>query len=189
MEKKLWFLLQKKEICCLILNDMKKIVFCLILFKSIAFLAQEKPFYEQLAFDHFSKKIIDSFPVKKKIRVYKYFIDFQPNYFFESHYANKKIKKIESYSKTQFKFESNYSELNFSKIDKRQFKIKRKVKEKYPRLFISAPHKEIENKNQILVNIYLEETELNKTIYHLEFDKEGRILNWYREKLEIIIIH
>ena len=39
----------------------------------------EFPFYEQIAFDFYQSKIIDSFPTKKKVKVYPYVIDFHPS--------------------------------------------------------------------------------------------------------------
>jgi hypothetical protein len=47
----------------------------------IGFSQTEFPFYEQVEFDFYQSTLIDSFPNKKKVKVYRYVLDFQPDYF------------------------------------------------------------------------------------------------------------
>ena len=174
---------------------MKRIIFSLILFINISSLAQEEPFYEQIAFDFYSTKIIDSFPVRKKIRVYKYFFDFQNSIEINFNVPNcmkknVKFEKIEEYCKEQSKIESKKFEINYSKLNKKKFKIRKSVKEKYPRLFITAPHRIVDEKEKnIFINIHVEESLFFKSIYHLKLNDKGQILNWCRDFFETIIIH
>ena len=157
-------------------------------------LAQTKfPFYEQIAFDYYQSEIIDSFPTKKKIKVYPYVIDFHssgnvfsyPNCLGITWKGSGQFEEIESYVKSQYNIESERFELDFSKLNKKKFKIKKRGKGNHPRLHITAPHKEKNGTERIFVNI----SETHKYIYvtyHFEFNKKGEIINWCKEMNEII---
>jgi len=55
------------------LVNLKHSTFILVVILSIEVSAQTKsPFYQQLAFNFYQNKILDSFPVNKRITIYKY---------------------------------------------------------------------------------------------------------------------
>ena len=167
---------------------MRKTFIILFLFISgFGFAQISTPFYEQLAFDLYQAEIIDSFPVKKRIKVYKQALEFHPTLFW--FYtpsclknivwkSNDQFQPIKEYTDSQLKIDSNRFELDFSDLDKEQFKIKKFGKGNYPKLFISPPYKENGNDERIFINIYEKHSEKKEIIYHLEFDKNGLIINW-----------
>ncbi len=172
---------------------MKNVVFGFILLVYISSFGQEKPFFEQKAFDFYKTTIIDSFPVKKKIRVYKYFFDFHGGIeidFFDSTCSKKGIKfeEMKDYTREQWKTTSKNFEIDYSKIDRSKFKIKKRVRNKYPRMFITAPHREINNNNKVFINIHIEESLYFKSIFQLELNNSGKVLNWCRDNFETVII-
>lgn len=173
---------------------MKNIVFLILFFYCRIGIAQtEFPFYEQIAFNFYQSKLIDSFPTKKKIKVYPYVMNFHPSGNAFS-YPNclgiiwkggEQFEKIESYVKSQYNIDSKRFELDFTKLNKKKFKIKKRGKGNYPRLHITAPHKDKKGTERIFVNIH----ETHKEIYvthHFEFNNQGKIINWCKEMNEII---
>ena len=191
-EKKSWFLLLKKRIYCLILNRMKKIILSFILFISLFSSAQEHPFYEQFAFDFYGTTILDSIPVKKRIIVYENVFDFQIlTHKFHSFLGSKqdKYEAIYAYRQKQHAFDSEFSTLKLDDLNKRKFKVRKKVKEKYPRLFITAPHIKNNIPDKVYLNIHVEESRFFNNIYYLELNNKGKVLNWRREYFEIIFTH
>ena len=159
----------------------------------IGFAQKDFPFFEQIAFDFYRTKLVDSFPVKNKIKIFPYVTQFQtsgisnPTCLGIIWKSNDQFQKVDSYAKNQYNIDSNRYELDFRNLDKRKFKIKRNGKGNFPKLYISAPNTEINGTNKIFVDI--NETYKNKTvIYHLEFNKNGEIMNWCREVNEIIRI-
>ena len=169
----------------------KTIIILFLLISELGFTQTETPFYEQIAFDKYRSEIIDSFPVKKRIKVYKYAFDFQPTLFW--FYtpsclsniiwkSNDQFQPIKEYTDSQLNINSNRFELDFSDLDKKQFKIKKFGKGSYPKLFISPPYIENGNDDRIFINIYEKHSEKNEFIYHFEFDKNGIIINWCRSK-------
>tara|TARA_R110002049_G_scaffold43784_1_gene128721 strand:+ start:1353 stop:1883 length:531 start_codon:yes stop_codon:yes gene_type:complete len=173
---------------------LKKTILLIFLLKcGIGISQTEFPFYEQIAFDFYQSKLIDSFPTKKKIKVYQYVYDFQPDYFVFSNpnclgikwKNNEQFQSIESYVESQRKIDSERFELDFSDLDKKKFKIKKRGKGNYPRLNITAPHKEKNGTDRIFVNIH--ETHENIYVtYHIEFNDKGEIIDWCKEMDEII---
>jgi len=132
-----------------------KVTLLLLLFNLIGLAQTKVPFYEQISFDFYKTEILDSFPVKKKIKVYKYYTSFHPkNRWFETPdcfqditlKSNDQFKVMEPYLKLQRSFQSNEYELDFSKTDKKQFKIKKYGKGDFPKLFISPPHHDKSNR-------------------------------------------
>ncbi|MFI2742751.1 hypothetical protein ACG2LH_08430 [Zhouia sp. PK063] len=173
---------------------MKKVILLIFLLNCIIGISQTKfPFYEQIAFDFYQSTIIDSFPSKKKITVYPYVTDFHlSGYVFSNPTclgitwkSNKQFKEIEAYVESQRNIDSDRFELDFSNLDKKRFQIKKRAKGNYPRLYITAPNKEINRTGRIFVNIY-ENYENQDIIYHLEFNDKGQIIDWCREVNKII---
>lgn len=176
----------------------KTVLILIILISGLGFAQEETPFYEQIAFDKYRSEIIDSFPVKKKVKVYKYVFDFQPTLFWFStpsclsnivRKSNEQFQPIKDYIDSQRNFDSNRFELDLSDLDKKQFKIKKSGRGNYPKLFISPPYKENGNDERIFVNIYEKHSERKEIIYHLEFDKSGMIQDWCYSISETIILH
>lgn len=164
----------------------------------VGFAQKNMPFYEQIAFDHYSTTIIDSFPVKKRIKVYMYAFDFQPIlfYFYTPRCltdivwkSNSQFQPFKKYVERQWNIDSNLFKLDFSNLNKKQFKIKKNGKGTYPKLFISPPYKEKENDDRIFVNIYEKHNKRKEVIYHLELNQFGIIKNWCQSVSETIIIH
>ena len=156
----------------------------------------EFPFYEQIAFDFYQSKLIDSFPTKNKVKVYPYVFDFQPDYLVFSNpnclgfkwENNEQFQPFESYVESQTKIDSERFELDFSNLDKKKFRIKKRGKGNYPRLYITAPHKEKNETEQVYVNIHETHKNIHVT-YHIEFNEKGEIINWCRALNEIIRIY
>jgi hypothetical protein len=156
----------------------------------------EFPFYEQIAFDFYQSKIIDSFPTKKKVKVYPYVIDFHPSGNVFSNptclgvvwKSNEQFKEMESYVESQHQIDSDRFELDFSNLDKKKFKVKKRGKGSDPRLYITPPNIEKNGNERIFVNIY-ETYESKYVTYYFEFNDKGNIINWCREMNEIIRIY
>ena len=118
----------------------KAILLTFLLNCGIGISQTEFPFYEQIAFDFYQSTIIDSFPSKKKIKVYPYVMDFHPprTGFYNpiclgiSWKSKTQFKELESYLETQLNIDSDRFELDFSNLDKKKFKIKRNGNGTYP---------------------------------------------------------
>ena len=180
---------------------MKKALLLIFLLNCGIGIAQtEFPFYEQIAFDFYQSKLIDSFPTKKKVKVYKYATEFHTGLFSLHNIfttpiclndivwkSNDQFKVIETYAISQMQIESKLFELDLSNLDRKKFKIKKNGKGSFPKLFISPPNKEDNGTDRIFVNIYEKHSE--KTVnYHFEFNKTGDIIDWCRTVAEIIRI-
>ncbi|MEQ6125227.1 hypothetical protein AAON49_13550 [Pseudotenacibaculum sp. MALMAid0570] len=177
---------------------MRKLLLVLFLFIHNFFFSQEKAFYEQLAFDFYATEVLQKFPVKKKIKIYKWFDDYHPNNF---SFAvpdclknivwknNNEFKVISGYLKKQYNLNSPNLELDFSKIDTKQFKIKKRKKGNFPKLFISYPHIEGNNQDRVFVNLYQLNSKVEVITYHIEFNSKDKVIDWCRKKTETIILH
>ena len=158
------------------------ISFLLFIGLNKSFSQNELPFFEQKAFDFYSNEILKQFPVKKKIYINTYFIDFQDTEY--QYFVKPKcllisteldsLIKIELDVYNQFDFDSDKNELNLEKIDRKKFRIKKNKTNNYPRLRISSPYVYASN---YFVNIHLI-NEFSDTIYHLEFDNNGNVMDW-----------
>lgn len=95
------------------------------------------------------------------------------------------FKEIKEYVESQLNIDSDRFELDFSNVDKKKFKVKKRGKGTYPRMHITAPHKEIDGTERILVNIH-ETHEYLYITYHLEFNDKGEIIDWCRAYDEVI---
>lgn len=176
------------------LRDLKKTILLTFLFYYRIGVSQtEFPFYEQIAFDFYQSTLIDSFPTKRKVKVYPYVMDFHPNkggFYLPSCLGvdwkkNNSFKEIKKYVETQLQIDSDRFELNFSNLNKKKFKVKKRGKGNYPRLHITAPYQEINKTERIFVNVH----EIHKHLYvtyHLEFNNKGKIINWCRTYDKII---
>jgi len=151
--------------------------------------------FEQKAFDLYKTEILDSFPVNKKIKIYQYAFDFRPNVFWFSTpnclenivwKNNKQFEEISLYKEKKIGFDSK---LDFSKIDKKQFKVKLNGKGNFPKLFISSPHIEKGDDKRIFINLYEKHSERKEYIYHIEFNQDQKIINWCRTEHYTIITH
>lgn len=92
---------------------------------------------------------------------------------------------MESYVDSQHQIDSDRFELDFSNLDKKKFKIKKRGKGSDPRLYITPPNIEKNGTDRIFLNIY--ETYENKYVtYYFEFNDKGNIINWCCEMNEII---
>lgn len=176
---------------------LKKVLILFILLNSIIGISQtEFPFYEQIAFDFYQSTIIDSFPTKKKVKVYPnvfelrsdYLVFNNPSCLGLSWKSNDQYSPLKEYVQAQMNYKSKIIELDVSNLDKKKFKVKKRVNRNYPRLQITAPHIEIDETNRIFVNIY-ERHEHVRITYHLEFNIKGKIINWCRDYSEIIKIN
>ena len=159
----------------------------------IGFAQTDFPFYEQIAFDFYQSKLIDSFPTKKKVKVYPYVMDFHPmgnafsypNCLGITWKGSGQFEKIESYVESQNTIDSNRFELDFTGLNKKKFRIKKRGKGNYPRLHITAPYKERNGNERIFVNIHETHENIDVT-YHMEFNLKGEIIDWCKEMDEII---
>ena len=156
----------------------------------------EFPFYEQIALDFYQSTIIDSFPQNKKVKVYPYVINFHPS---TNEFNNpiclgmigkrkNEFKELESYVETQIKIDSDRFELDFSNLDKKKFKIKKRGEGNYPRLKITPPNINIYRKDRVFVNIHITNKCLYET-FHIEFNEKGEIIDWCRSHGEVIRVH
>jgi hypothetical protein len=153
------------------------------------------PFYEQIAFDYYQTDILESYPVEEKISVYRYFYDFHGrNIYFATPLCLKNVVQNDSKSIIKFdekKYGQNYIEsekfeLNFSDLNKRQFKIRNRKLGKYPRLFITYPR--VMERTRIFINI-VEVYESKGNAFHIEMDLEGNIIDWCKSDYTKIIIN
>jgi len=177
---------------------LKKHIFLIFLLNfGIGNAQTEFPFYEQIAFEFYQSTIIDSFPTKKKVKVYPYVMDFHPSGNVFSNPTclgivwknNEQFKEMESYLESQHQIDSDRFELDFSNLDKKMFKIKKRGKGNYPRLYITEPNKEINGKEErVFLNIH-ENYEYKNIVYHLEFNEQGQIIDWCKKVNEIIKVY
>jgi hypothetical protein len=148
------------------------------------------PFYEQIAFDYFSKVILKEQPVTHFMKIKtSTFINYSGNETFENSltcFEHSKTNQIDTL------FANNYrnqliENLNFwitlDKYDRKHFKVKKNTTDQYPRLFISNPIS-YEEKVYITIEInYYRETK----IYEIEMDSQGNVSNWCSEIFVVVI--
>ena len=165
------------------------IYFCLLAVSATAIAQLKHPVYEQLAFDFYRTTILDSFPVKKKITVFKYILDAHPDLIFTvpdkicslKHKSKQKFEVLKTYAESQyFDFASMMIELNTDSINKKQFSIKKQRRNYYPKLLITLPFTEEDNTDRVFVNVHEELSERLTVIYTLEFNTDLRVVDWCR---------
>lgn len=177
---------------------MKKFIFILSLVSYHPLFGQvEIPFFEQIAFNFYKDSLLTEFPVKKRVAIQKYTVDFHD-------YSNKfqidrcltgndltegiELEIFSIYASEQMDFDSPTHVMNYVNVDKRQFIIKKSKTNRYPYLRISQPYHKTDN----FENFYLIITENYKdkvVRYELLFNNKGTIKNWCRKELKSIIIH
>jgi hypothetical protein len=171
------------------------ISFLLFIGLNNSFSQNELPFFEQKAFDFYSNEILKQFPVKKKIYINTYFIDFQDTEY-HSFIRPKCFKSLnstglDSLSKisfdiyNQFDFDSDKNELDLNRIDKKQFRVKKNKTNNYPRLRISSPYVYSSN---YFINIHLID-KFKVVIYHLKIDCNGNVTDWCWREIFMAYLH
>ncbi|NDV43056.1 hypothetical protein [Flagellimonas sediminis] len=155
----------------------------------------EFPFFEQNAFDFYAKEILKVNPVKKRISVYRYYFEFQDStrHFVEGECLENPIfknqlKKVDEAEYKQLHIDSDKFELDLSKIDKKQFRIRRNGRGNFPKLFISYPMVSTKDPTRFFVNIY-ESYERQGNNYHIELNDKGKVIDWCHSRHVTITIH
>ena len=165
----------------------------------ITFSQTDIPFYEQIAFEFFQNDILTKNPIDKKMSVYnelKPIINLDMLTLSLSHYnglfnnpfwypkCNKFFNdafKLVSKEKNWNNIKNNLSGkkiLDFSKLNKIDFKIKKYGKGKYPRLYIDQSVTVIVSEIELtIVNVNLIER-YSGIIYHIQIDKNGKVTYW-----------
>jgi len=177
---------------------MRKIALILLILKgSLSFGQVELPFFEQIAFNFYNDSLLTKFPVKKKIRIPKYTMDFHyHSYKFQVSECltgkrlteGEELKLFDKYTLGQIDFDSPTHTMNYDNIDKKQFRIKKTKENSFPNLRISRPF----HKKTDLDNFYIIITENyeRKTIsYYLLTNKNGVVKNWCKSKSDKIIVY
>ncbi|ESU21146.1 hypothetical protein FSS13T_27350 [Flavobacterium saliperosum S13] len=175
---------------------MIKIIYLIFLFLSFnfkCFAQSDYPFYEQIAFDFYKDEILKNLPVKKKITVYK---SLNYNAAEEIHYVpsnglktkvpqhRDSIKKID-FSRYWKSINANRFELNLTNIDKKQFKIKKSNNGSFPKVFVHYPKI---YKDRVFIIVH-QKYENSGTYYTIEFDENGKIIDWCKSIYETVTIY
>ncbi|MET1259888.1 hypothetical protein ABV409_11110 [Flagellimonas sp. DF-77] len=155
----------------------------------------ELPFFEQIAFDFYGQEILKNHPVKKRISVYRFYSDFQkggtyiPNgKCFEKPIFENQTIEVDKTTYEQDNIDSGKFELDFSQLDKKQFKIRRNGRGSYPKLFMSYPLASKKEPNRFFVNVS-ESYDRLVIIYHLEINKTGKVVDWCKSQHETIVVY
>ena len=151
------------------------------------------PFYEQLAFDFYREEILKKFPVKEKITVYKSLnydsseeIYYVPSNGLKTKIPNQRdsINRID-FSKYWKNINANKFELNLTNIDKKQFKIKKSNNGGFPKLFVHYPKV---YKERVFVIVH-QKYESSGTYFTIEFDQNGKIIDWCKSYYETVPVY
>ena len=160
----------------------------------IGFAQSDLPFFEQSAFDFYAKEILKENPVKKRISIYKYYLDFQKggDYLpsgecFKKPIFKNQITEVDEEVYGQNNIDSDKFEMNLSKLDKKQFKIRRNGRGSYPKLFLSYPMVSKTEPSRFFVNVS-ESYDRLVNIYHIEIDKNGEVIDWCKTHHETIVV-
>jgi hypothetical protein len=161
------------------------ITILVLLLGSVAFCQSNPPNYAQIAFDRYRTEIIDSLPIKKKIKVYKNVFDYAPTIVSQFQpmclpniSSDTEFEPIEAYSNNLLETALEYYEFDFTDLDKTKFKIKKIGKGGFPKLSIGVPYKHIRNDEQVYINIYVRLDERTTTVYHFKFDPTNKVQYW-----------
>ena len=171
---------------------MKKALLLIFLLNCGIGISQNKfPVFEQIAFEYYSKEILKKHPVKKRITLNRYYSNYQQGgtYIpdkncFKNNLEVKNLIEIDKDKYRQNNNESDKFEFDLSKIDKKKFKIRKKEKNRYPKLFFSYPLVSKKNPNRIFVNV-LELYDLKVNAYHIEINLKGEVVDWCHTLHEI----
>lgn len=177
------------------MKNLPQILTLWILGIGIGFSQTELPFFEQNAFDFYGKEILKANPVKKRISIYRYYMDFQKagNYLpsgecFKKPIFENQVAEVDEDVYGQNNIDSEKFEMDLSKLDKKQFKIRKNGRGSYPKLFLSYPMVSKKEPNRFFVNIS-ETYDRLVNIYHIEMDENGEVIDWCKSYHETIIIH
>ena len=150
-------------------------------------------FYEQLAFDFYREEILKKFPVKEKITVYKSLnydsseeIYYVPSNGLKTKIPNQRdsINRID-FSKYWKNINANKFKLNLTNIDKKQFKIKKSNNGSFPKLFVHYPKV---YKERVFVIVH-QKHESSGTYFTIEFDQNGKIIDWCKSYYETVPVY
>lgn len=148
------------------------------------------PFYEQIAFDYFSKVILKEQPVTHFMKIKtSTFINFSDNETFKNsltcfeHSKNNHIDTLFANSYRNQLLENLNFWITLDNYDRKQFKVKKNIRDQYPSINISNPIS-YEEKNFITIELnYYRETK----IYEIEMDSQGNVSNWCSEIFVVVI--
>jgi hypothetical protein len=167
-------------------------IFCFFILCIAKSNAQECPFFQQLAFNFYAEKIIKEFPVNEKLRISKSLNYSSEN---ETYYIDDCLKKsvpkrmdsihFIDFSKYLGNLDSNRFELNLDKADKKQFRIKRKLRDNFPELIVLFPKV---YKDRIFVAVH-QKYEREGTYYTIEFNSSGEIIDWCQSSYVTVFAH
>ena len=134
----------------------------------------EVPFYEQRAFDFYRNSILSQKPINKKVTVYAELEPYAATenpYWYPRCLESFKLSENDSLRNNI----SNQRKLNLAELKDKRFRVKKYGKGSYPKLYVSQSFSI--NDNQIFVNVN-EIHKWNGNIYHIEFDSNGKVINW-----------
>ncbi|MFP9115275.1 hypothetical protein ACLI1A_15165 [Flavobacterium sp. RHBU_3] len=169
----------------------------IIVFTTVTVSAQESnyPFYEQLAFNFYQDTILKSYPVKKKISLYPYRLDFKIHLkslenpgCITGIDSNSQFKPFLTYETAQSNFDSGKLDLEVATINKHQFRIKKlHTKNRYPQLFITSPYLLNRDTDKVFVTIQQQNSETEGVNYHFVLTPKGTIIDWCRTEYSFYI--
>jgi len=145
-----------------------------------------EPFYEQIAFDFYSNQILKEIPVNKKITVakelnYTKSIHYLPSDCLKNKIENKKNANDINIAKHISDLKIKKYELDLSKTNRNQFRVIKKLNvndrgliNHKNSIFLYKP-KLFEERVFVIIDQVLES---NGTVYTIELDKKGNIIDW-----------
>lgn len=149
----------------------KKILIIIFLVSTLNCIAQSNDsFWEQIAFDFYRTEILPKSPIKKRIKINK---ELNSIYYLSADCLKNKINNEKKLNLV----ESKYFELNLEKIDKKQFRIVKKIN----KLSNSEVFVEVSEAYEFNERIFVVINEFDASRgkkYTFEFDKNGNIIDW-----------
>lgn len=171
---------------------MKKLIFLFLIINSYLTYSQvDVGFIEQLSFDFYKDSILQKHPLKKRIKIPLYVLDFYSGLTSENTIrSNNKGKVIEFiYDFKLLDFDDFCVEIKFSSQLKKHFKIKTSNYRKYPYLSMSLPFKTNDGATQFHITIYEHHSDQKDIEYNLIFDENWNVLNWKRSIIKTYKIY
>jgi hypothetical protein len=140
--------------------------------------AQSKePFFEQIAFDFYRAEILQKSPIKKRIKISK---ELNSIYYLNADCLKNKIINEKKLNFVKSEYFGNF-QLDLEKIDKKQFRIVKKIdKLSNSEVFVEVSTA-YEFKDRIFVVIH-EVVASQGRKYTFEFDKNGNIIDWCKSE-------
>lgn len=153
----------------------KKILIIIILLVSnLNCIAQSnEPFWEQIAFDFYRTEILQKSPIKKRIKISK---ELNSIYYLNADCLKNIIINEKEINLVKSKYFENF-ELDLEKIDKKQFRIVKKIdKLSNSEVFIEVSEAyEFNERIFVVINEFVASRGKK---YTFEFDKNGNIIDW-----------